>query len=347
MAKELVALRVGLPRALLFYKYFPLWKTFLQTLGQEVVVSPPTNKPMLAEALELAEGELCVPVKVFYGHVLELRDKVDLLCIPRMVSVEADSYTCPKFLGLPDMIRALPVDLPPIQAPTFNQKLGRRAFYRTVFEWGKTFTPDNIKIMRAWQRAGRAQKQHEKRLLAGETALELIESSEGNRAGASQAKSHWGASLDQSGVRIAVAGHPYNLYDTYLNFDLIGELRRRGAAVETAEMISHSVIRRQAATLPKKLFWTYEKEIVGAAFHWLRSRRVDGIIYLLSFACGPDSLIQVMIEGEARRKERIPLMPLIIDEHTAQAGLLTRVEAFVDMIIRKKSGSEPQLDALT
>lgn len=334
-------MRVGLPRALLFYKYFPLWQTFLEGLGQQVIISPPTNKTMMTRALEVAEGELCVPVKAFYGHILELKDQVDRLCIPRMVSVEAKAYTCPKFLGLPDMIEALDVGLPPIQAPTFNLKLGRREFYRTVFDWGRTFTKSDLKIAKAWHGATKAQKKYQKRLLAGESLLEIVdEGQNGERLG-----THVPGPLAANGtpLKVAVVGHPYNIYDTYLNFNLLRELGRKGAAVETAEMVSHAVIEKQAATLPKRLFWTYEREIVGAAFHWLRSRRVDGVIYLLSFACGPDSLIQVMIEGEAKKQEGIPLMPLVIDEHTGQAGLLTRVEAFVDMIVRKKMKHQPQL----
>ena len=58
-------MRVGIPRSLLYYKYLPFWKTFLAELGLEVETSPLTNKQILSWGVEVAENELCVPVKAF------------------------------------------------------------------------------------------------------------------------------------------------------------------------------------------------------------------------------------------------------------------------------------------
>ncbi|MHB1413345.1 MAG: 2-hydroxyacyl-CoA dehydratase, partial [Thermoleophilia bacterium] len=77
------------------------------------------------------------------------------------------------------------------------------------------------------------------------------------------------------------------------------------------------------------------KEIMGAINHWTEQKKVDGVIYVLAFACGPDSLVQVLIEHRARQ-HKVPLMSLTIDEHSGEAGLVTRIEAFVDMLMRKK-----------
>src|SRR3972149_5272218 len=110
-----------------------------------------------------------------------------------------------------------------------------------------------------------------------------------------------------------------------------------GAQVLTGEMIPHDVIETEAATLPKHLFWTYEREVVGTVFHWSRTQSVDGIIYVLAFPCGPDSLIQTLLEHELRREGgKVPMMSLVIDEHSAEGGFLTRIEAFVDMLVRRK-----------
>jgi len=63
----------------------------------------------------------------------------------------------------------------------------------------------------------------------------------------------------------------------------------------------------------------------------LDAARCDGIIELTSFNCGCDSVAGTLFR-EAARSQRIPLMVLVLDEHTAQAGLDTRLEAFVDSI---------------
>jgi predicted nucleotide-binding protein (sugar kinase/HSP70/actin superfamily) len=310
-----MSISVGIPRGLLYYKYFPLWQTFLSELGLSTIVSPPTNKRILNLGTSAADNEICLPVKIFYGHVLELKDKVDALFIPRMVSVEKEAYTCPKFLGLPDLIGAVDESLPSILAPIFNAKLGLRQFYRNLFEFGSKFSRSTNRIWQAWRKAVKTQKKFEK---------DLIKQARGV--------------YEYQGLKIGIAGHPYNVHDKYVSFNLIKRLENQGAKVVTSENISKRIIEKEAKTLSKYLFWSYEKEVVGAVFYWLRQKVVDGVIYLLSFACGPDSLIQVLLENEAKRNN-VPLMPLVIDEHSGEAGLVTRIEAFVDMLGRKQAKS--------
>jgi len=74
-------------------------------LGLEVVLSSPTNKEILKQGLEFCVDDACLPIKIFHGHVADLIGKVDMIYIPRIISIEPKEYICPKFLGLPDMIR--------------------------------------------------------------------------------------------------------------------------------------------------------------------------------------------------------------------------------------------------
>lgn len=320
--------KVGIPRGLLYYNYFPLWQKFFESLGAEVIVSPETNTHILRQGTEVAENEFCLPVKVFYGHTVSLRDKVDTIFIPRVVSVEKKAYTCPKLLGLPDMIKAIGDDLPPILSPTFNLILGRKKFYSTIFELGSLYTDSSTKIFKAYRQAVKAYKSFNRKLKRGLTPVEAIEKQAGFRKVDSAAQ-------QERTLKIGLVGHNYNVYDSFITMNLIKRLEKMGANVITTESVPHRVIEREASTLPKKLFWTYEKEIVGAAFHWLRRGLVDGIIYVLAFACGPDSLIQTLLEHEAKKVGGMPLMSIVIDEHTGEAGLVTRLEAFTDMLKRK------------
>lgn len=328
-------LRVGIPRGLLYHKYFPLWETFLRELGAEVVVSPATNRHLVNIAGEVAENELCVPVKVFYGHVLALKDKVDCLFIPRVVSVERNAYTCPKFLGLPDMIAALDDDLPPILSPTVDQRESRWSLYESAWRVGRVLTDSPIRILRAWRKSTSAYRLFQDRMQTGLTPVDVLEMGDGRGLGAGVNEAAGSGGAVNGAVTIGVAGHPYNVYDPYISMNLIKRLREKGANVVTGEMLPAKTIERAAEALPKHLFWTYEKEVVGAAFHWLKEK-VDGIVYVLSFACGPDSIIQVLLEAEARDAQ-IALMPLVIDEHAGEAGVVTRVEAFMDMLNHKKA----------
>ncbi|MDA8188956.1 MAG: acyl-CoA dehydratase activase-related protein [Dehalococcoidales bacterium] len=321
-------LALGIPRALLYYKYPSLWETFFHHLGAEVIVSPPTNRRIVARAIELAESEFCLPVKVFHGHLLELCDKVDALFIPRVVSVQKGTYTCPKFFGLPDIVAALPVELPRLIAPTINLRLGRWQFYRTLFAVGAALEKNAARVFLAWRAAVSSQKRFAQKARAGCTTLDILE----GKADAAAFRSGG----NESALTVAVVGHPYNLYDSYVSVNLIDMLRRYGVKVVVPEMLPNEAIEKHARELPKKLYWSYEREVVGAMFCWLRSRQVDGMIYMRSFACGPDSIVQTILDTDCRIVGNASTISLAIDEHTAEAGVITRVEAFLDMLQRKK-----------
>jgi predicted nucleotide-binding protein (sugar kinase/HSP70/actin superfamily) len=315
--------KIGYPRALLYYKYFPLWERFFHQLGAEVVLSSPTNKVILNKGTLAADNELCLPVKVFYGHLLELRDKVDAIFIPRIVSVEKSAYTCPKFLGLPDMARAMETRIPEIWDPIIDLRAGWRKYLSSVISLGRKLSESSLKILLAYRKGVKALSSYRKLMLDGQTPIELLEKK-------SVAKSA------SNKLKIGLAGHPYNIYDRYISMNLVKRLRNMGVEVRTSEMLLNNLIEKQASKLPKELFWTYEKEVLGTVFHWTETGSVDGIIYVLSFACGPDSLVQVLLEHELKKYPQVPMMPLVIDEHSGEAGLITRVEAFIDMLQRKK-----------
>ena len=78
--------------------------------------------------------------------------------------------------------------------------------------------------------------------------------------------------------------------------------------------------------------------MTGCAGHYLKDNKIDGVITLTAFGCGPDSL---MVERITRKSKQFnkPLLNLTIDEHTGEAGFITRLEAFVDMLYRKKRAS--------
>jgi len=89
------------------------------------------------------------------------------------------------------------------------------------------------------------------------------------------------------------------------------------------------------AKLVGSAYWTYEHEVVGAGQHYLESG-ADGVIGIMTFGCGPDSVMMDMLHRQAARLRTTPFMCLTLEEHTAEAGIVTRLEAFLDMIRRSK-----------
>ena len=67
-------------------------------------------------------NDACIPIKLYHGHMLDLKDRVDYLFIPRMVALMAGQL-CPKFLGLPDMVRFSGASLPSIIDSRFQRSI--------------------------------------------------------------------------------------------------------------------------------------------------------------------------------------------------------------------------------
>jgi len=138
-------------------------------------------------------------------------------------------------------------------------------------------------------------------------------------------------------LKVALIGHPYMLYDRQISQDIIGKLERLGVGALTADNVDPLAAETVTRRLTKKIFWHYCHRLAGAALSLLYSLQpLDGMIFLTSFACGPDSLVGETLARHARQLE-VPFLLLTVDEHTAEAGFITRLEAFTDMLLRRKS----------
>ena len=134
-------------------------------------------------------------------------------------------------------------------------------------------------------------------------------------------------------LNIGVLGHGYALYDESISMNIINRLRVLGCNVHLPESLARKEVEREAATMPKRVFWTLGRKMVGSALHMKEKEDIDGMVYFACFGCGPDSLIGEIIERKVRNK---PFMLITVDEHTAEGGLVTRLEAFCDMLRRRR-----------
>ncbi len=324
LGMEKRSMRVGVPSGLLYYRYFPLWKSFLEYLGAEVEESGKTTRAILSAGVSKAENESCLPVKVFYGHALALKDRVDAIFVPRLVSLEKKTHTCPKLLGLPDLVRSAAEDMPMVISPTIDFHRSLWFNYRAVYSIGRIFTSNPFRIIWAGIHAWRRHREYQKKLAEGWEPLLAMGKEKGSPL------------CEGRKLRIGVIGHHYNIYDTFTTMSLLERLKGYGADIITVDMVPDAWKEEEVSRLPKRIYWNYERELVGALLACARRRLVDGIIFIISFACGPDSMIHILCEQEKRRLGNIPMLTLVIDEHTGEAGLITRIEAFVDMLNRKK-----------
>lgn len=296
------SMRVGIPKGLLYYKYHPFLITFFEELGAEVVTSEDTNKSILDLGVKYCVDEACLPVKIFHGHVASIKDKCDLLVVPRIMKLNKNEFICPKFCGLPEMVLYSLVNMPPaIAEPIYADSKNN------LFQWtkqaGRKVTKDSFKIRYAFKKAYDTQLNH-----------------------------LTGIKDDLYDMKIALVGHPYNIYDNFTNMNLVSKLNNLGFSVETMEFTEDFLINLEINNLFKRPFWTFARENYGFAVNAAKETRFDGIIYISSFNCGIDSVIIELIKDKIGS---FPFMTLKVDEHTGEAGIDTRIEAFTDMLERR------------
>ncbi len=326
-------IKVGIPRALLYYQYYPMWKTFFEGLGAEVVVSPPTTQAILSSGSSRVVADTCLPVKVFCGHVLALVGECDYIFIPAIRSVKSKICNCSKFLGLPDMTKAVIPESPPILDIDIDINKGKHELYQAIYKLGRRFTWNPFKVRQASIAAWQAHLKY-KQLMSnhGLTPSQAIERISNTTEVEPKTPS---GNPTPNQATIAVIGHPYLLYDAHINYRLIHRLEQAHYKVLTPEMLTTEELELAITRLIGGAYWTYEEEMVGAGGHYLESG-TDGVIGIMAFGCGPDSLMMDIVHRWAARLRTTPFMSLTLEEHTAEAGVVTRLEAFLDMIHRKK-----------
>lgn len=315
--------RVGFCRALLYYIQWDFWKEYLNTLGAEVVLSPPTTKEIMSDGLKLAVDDTCLPVKAFFGHARWLTaEAVDFLFVPRIVSVQKHTYICPKFMGLPDMIRTAVAGPPPVIDPKVDAHQSGLSQRASLMKAATTMGFSRRDARAAIGQAGCPQQRHV-RSLSPRVRMAL----KGGESGDSR-------------LKLAVLGHPYLLADDVTSAGLMWSLLDMKVDVVTVGSVEDRLLRKYLEDLPKKIFWSEGGRLLAAARYFSRQDDIDGIIQVNAFGCGTDSLLGEEAQRRVKKESDCPILSISLDEHSGEAGLLTRLEAFCDMVKRKKRLSE-------
>ena len=321
-------IKIGIPRALMYHYYYPAWRVFFEELGLNVILSPETNKDIIDQGIRLAVDDICLPFKAYYGHILYLKDIVDCLFVPRFISLGKYNYVCPKFMGLPDMLKANIDNLPEMIAPVIDLRKGIDPVRRIAHEIGRGFRGNYLSIERAYRKAKNAYRRfielQEEGIKTNE-AFELVLKNSKSKKNKIQGKI----------MNIAVLGHAYLLNDQFISMGIINRLEEMGVSVSTVEMYERCWREKAADKQHKRVFWYFNRQVMGAAYHLFEKDSIDGIVQVTAFGCGPDSLVKELIDIESKRR-KISVLNINLDEHSAETGLMTRLEAFVDLIERRK-----------
>lgn len=156
--------------------------------------------------------------------------------------------------------------------------------------------------------------------------------------------------LSRNPLKIGIVGEFYMLLEPFFNFDLEEWLGERGVYLERSVYltdwispshdnivggISEEVIKTAAAPYLNHTVGGEGLATVGNTVLFAR-REFDGVIQLFPFTCMPDTIAKGII-GKVAREMDIPVLSLVVDEQTGKAGVITRLEAFLDLLLARRA----------
>ena len=306
---------VGIPRGFLYHRYGPLWETFLRELGREVIVSDETDRAIVETGTVLSVDECCLASKAYMGHVDSLIGRCDAVFVPCYASCDPRAGFCTKFQAAPDLVantfrdrsvRVLSCLVENVSKP----KEVRRAFTEMAARLGAS--PALAK--RAWK--------------AGVRALE-----DARRAQAAAQEETLRLLAEYRVPPSPRAPPPAPAPDDSLRGTIAESLEAMGVTVLFADETNHARAYKASFEFTDTLPWVVNRELIGSIL--LLQDKVDGIVLVSAFPCGPDSMTDDAI---MRYVEGTPILNLMIDAQSGTAGVETRIESFVDILRYHQKG---------
>lgn len=290
-------MKIGIPRSLFYYYFNDLWINFFEYLNIDVVISPKTNKQIMDLGIKYSTDEMCLSIKNYIGHVAYLKDKCDYILIPRIDNYGLDNQTCTNFLALFDIVN----NLFDIKILNYNINLrNKETELKGFLEFGKTLNIDSKKIKDAYMYARVKSSKIKKNKILNN--LKKLKSSK---------------------KKVLLLGHPYNMYDELIGMPIINMLKDLNVEIIYSDLFYSN---NEDKTYTKSLYWKYSKDNISSINKCID--RVDGIIFLSSFPCGLDSLVNELVMRKLNKK----YLNLIIDDNSISGGIETRIESFIDII---------------
>ncbi len=304
---------IGIPLGLHFWEWAIFWSFIFRKLDFPVIISPKTDHRITSLGIESITAETCFPVKVFHGHVKVVSERADKIFLPDVINMipyheKETAFFCPLVQSSHYMSKqALGIDDGRIINFKVYFKEGpervAKKFYRVIRQIHHF---DEEKISRVVKKAWDRYFDFRRTLVRiGEEVLQDA---------LSQEKPVW-----------IISGRPYNLYDVRLNLQLGQHLAKRGIMAIPMDMIDLSV--ENISDFPK-MYWGLGARILRTAKKIARNPYLYGL-HITNFSCGPDSFIEHFYRHILQEK---PALVLEFDEHTAFAGVLTRIEAYQNVV---------------
>jgi len=302
------AVSIGIPGSLLTNTLYPFYSRFFSHLGLRVVAGTDPDP----KGLEAPGAAFCFPVLQSHAFLHGLLGrKVDYIFVPHVKTLSMETSdetncTCPFVQAEPYYLRA-----------AFHDDLQPRLL-TAVLDF------DNLAQLRETfiglaRRLGFSRSR-------GAAAYEDARSSfDAMRAEMREYGRRFLRDLRPEENAIILFGRPYNAFSRFGNMGIPHKFASRGYRVMPHDFLPLEEL--GGSTVPQ-MFWATGQVIMQAAAYVRHRPNLFGV-FITNFSCGPDSFLTGYFRDTMGQK---PSLTLEIDAHTADAGIDTRIEAFLDVI---------------
>ena len=290
-------MKVGIPKSLYYFYFKDVWINFFKYLDINVIVSPDTTKEILNLGLKYSADEMCLSMKDYIGHVAYLKDKCDYILVPRIDNYGRYNQTCTNFLSTYDIIN----NIFDIKILNYNVNLlNKETELKGLISMCRKLKIKKNKVIQAYKYANKiAQNEKQKQV-----------ESNINR-------------LNSDKTKVLLVSHVYNTYNKFIGGSILKMLDEFDIEVIYSDLFYPNDEYKKYCN---GLYWKYSKDIISSINKSLD--KVSGVIFLSSFPCGLDSLVNELVF----RKINKPYINIIIDDIEAIGGIETRIESFIDII---------------
>lgn len=305
---------IGIPKSFHTNTLFPLYHTFFTELGFEVVLGDRADP----EGMKMTASSFCFPVEIAHGMFMDLlKKRPDFIFLPHIPELFVEGsgevskeHQCACVLSQsePYYIRSAFRDIQPeMLSPVINFYRGWDSVEKDFIGIGRSLGAGNDESSRAFSRAIAAQKEFNraKKELGDAFLAEL--------------------KRDPSAIGIVIFGRAYNAFAAEANLGIPRKFASRGVRV-----IPFDCLRYEDEDSIENMNWAIGQEMMKASRVIKRHPQLFGA-YITNFSCGPDSFLVGYFRDIMKTK---PSLTLELDSHTADAGVNTRIDAFLDIIQR-------------
>lgn len=303
-------IKIGIPRAFLYYRYGVLWKNYFESLGCNVVLSPETNQQILNLGINNTIDECCLSYKIYIGHALYLSKICDYILVPRICDYGKKDKVCTRLNGTYDNLKQ---KIPPEQIIDFDIEYTKLKFPIIGYiKLGLKFTKNPIKIIYSYIKAKNKQKKYDIQNA----------NTEKNK-------------LLKTNKKILILSHQYNIQDKFISKYIINYLEENNITPIYSNKIDRKISKTFSQYFSQTLYWKYSKEMIGSLYY--SKNMINGIIFISTYPCGIDSLVNNLV---ILKNKDIPILNLVIDENITELSLETKLESFIDILNQGEKTNE-------